>query len=345
MLNSRLIGVALLIITGIFIVSVTSCFGNSTAGDSGSSAPVAPQPQVESVLATTSGTHLGYYTILDIKVKNNGAEGIILVQASVTQNGNTNHNEMPVYLSQGEEQELKLTFPLVWKGGDFTCNVQAVLPSSTTGAYYVSPPTTSPNTLFSSQTISQGPNTQTVVYTFSPTYSGYIFINGTSSSSTGYILVINTNSGASNTYNFGTSTTINAQLNSGNTYAIYFGNRDTSGNITATLTGTYSSTSSTSGLNSLFTSQTIYVSPGMQTIVYTFNPTYTGSVRISGTSNSSTGYIVITNNSSGASNTYAFGTGTTISAQLNAGNSYGIYFGNHDASGTITATLTGTYQP
>jgi hypothetical protein len=35
---------------------------------------------------------------------------------------------MPVYLKQGETHELKLTFPLVWQGGDFTPNVQTVIP-------------------------------------------------------------------------------------------------------------------------------------------------------------------------------------------------------------------------
>ncbi len=90
-------------------------------------------------------------------------------------------------------------------------------------------------TLFSSQTISQGPYVQTLVYTFTPTYSGISYISGTSSSSTGYISVTNTTTGASNPYTFGTGTTISAPLIAGNNYSIYFGNHDSVGTITATL--------------------------------------------------------------------------------------------------------------
>lgn len=314
---------------------------------------VTPQPQVESVVATTSGTENGYYATLDIKVKNSGAEGTVLIQASITQNGKTTTNGMPVYLTQGEEQELKLTFPLVWGGGEFTSNVQAIMPtaatitnsnpSSTTETNSSLSSTTNPNNLFTSQTISQGPGLQTLVYTFTPVYTGYVTISGTSSSSTGYILVVNTTSGISTTYTFGNGTTINAPLTSGSSYGIYFGNHDTSGAITAILTGTYSSTLSTPNLNDLFTSQAISQGPGVQTVVYSFTPTNPGYISISGTSSSSTGYISIINTNSGASNTYSFGNGNAINFPLNVGNTYSIYFGNHDTAGTITATLTGTY--
>ena len=89
---------------------------------------VKPQPQVISVIATTSGTQSSYYATLDIKVKNTGAEGTILVKAEITQNGKSSSNEMPVFLKQNETHELKLTFPLVWQGGEFTSNVTTVIP-------------------------------------------------------------------------------------------------------------------------------------------------------------------------------------------------------------------------
>ena len=89
---------------------------------------VKPQPQVEKVIATTSGTQSAYYATLDIKVKNTGAEGTILVKAAITQNGKSSSNEMPVFLKQNETHELKMTFPLVWQGGEFTSNVTAVIP-------------------------------------------------------------------------------------------------------------------------------------------------------------------------------------------------------------------------
>jgi chaperonin cofactor prefoldin len=96
-----------------------------------------------------------------------------------------------------------------------------------------------PVTLFSSQGISQGPNTTTLVYEFTPAYTGYISVSGISSSATGYILIVNNDAGTSSTYAFGTGTTIYVQLVNSDDYSIYFGNRDTSGIITATLSGTY----------------------------------------------------------------------------------------------------------
>ncbi len=109
----------------------TSCFGNSNASGGANQTPEAlkPKPVVEKVIVTTNGIENAYYATLDITVKNDGAEGIINVIADVTQAGKTSNNEeMPVYLKQGQSHELKLTFPLVWKGGDFTSNVQAVVP-------------------------------------------------------------------------------------------------------------------------------------------------------------------------------------------------------------------------
>jgi len=89
---------------------------------------VKPAPEVASVIATTSGTEAAYFATLDIKVKNSGAEGTILVKAALTQAGKSNTNEMPVFLKQNESHELKLTFPLVWQGGEFTSKVETIVP-------------------------------------------------------------------------------------------------------------------------------------------------------------------------------------------------------------------------
>lgn len=125
----KLFGAAVLIMLVAFVFSVAGC---SSKGDnsSESSSPdvVRPDPQVSSVVASTSGSQSAYYTTLDIKVKNNGAEGTILVKASVTQADKTGENEMEVFLKKGEEHELKLTFPLVWGGGEFTCDAEAIVP-------------------------------------------------------------------------------------------------------------------------------------------------------------------------------------------------------------------------
>jgi TolA-binding protein len=95
--------------------------------------------------------------------------------------------------------------------------------------------------------------------------------------------------------------------------------------------------------NPLFTSQGISQSFGTQTQVYTFTPSYTGEIYLSGTSSSSTGYIRVINNSTSATNTYTFGTGTVITVGLIGGDNYTIYFGNSDTTGTIIATLSASY--
>ena len=122
--------VALLAVLGIGLLA-TSCFG-STSG-TGSTVPptpdvLRPKPAVVSTSANYSGTADGYFVTLDINIKNEGSEGTILVQATVTQAGKTSTNEMPVFVRKGATGETKMTFPLVWKGGDATYVVKAVTP-------------------------------------------------------------------------------------------------------------------------------------------------------------------------------------------------------------------------
>ena len=129
MQRMRIITAAIWIIFASLVLSASGCSG-ITAGSSTTtpSGPVKPRPVIAPYTATTSGTAAAYYTTLVIKVKNEGAEGTVLVQASVTQAGATNSREQEVYLASGETHELKLTFPLIWKGGDFSSNVQAIVP-------------------------------------------------------------------------------------------------------------------------------------------------------------------------------------------------------------------------
>ncbi len=130
MIRRKIIIAVCLVMAAVLMLTTAGCFGNTAAGSSGDTSPtvVQPQPRVEKVVATTSGTQSAYYATLDIKVKNDGAEGTVLVQASVTQGSKTSKNEMPVFLQHGESHELKLTFPLVWQGGDFTSDVKTIVP-------------------------------------------------------------------------------------------------------------------------------------------------------------------------------------------------------------------------
>jgi hypothetical protein len=130
-MNRRILTVSsLTIILAALMILATSCFGNSssTTPPVSSTDAVKPKPSVQSVVASTSGIANAYYATLDITVKNDGAEGTILVIGSVTQNGAINQAQEPVFLKQGESHELKLTFPLVWQGGAFTSNVQTIIP-------------------------------------------------------------------------------------------------------------------------------------------------------------------------------------------------------------------------
>jgi peptidoglycan hydrolase CwlO-like protein len=200
---------------------------------------------------------------------------------------------------------------------------------------------TNPVILFSSRAVSQAFGSQTLLYTFTPTYNGYIYI---SSSTTGYIRATNNTTSTYTDYAFGTGTTVSAAVIGGYNYSIRFGNSEASGTITATLTAIYYPTSSsTTNSIPLFTSKTISQAHSTQTLLYTFTPTYNGYIYISGTSSSTTGYIRLINNSTSTFTDYAFGTGTTINAVVNAGYSYSLVFGNSDASGLITATLSAIY--
>jgi hypothetical protein len=131
MQRTTFLGSAVLLIVVALALASTSCFGDNSFNSSsskGTPTVVKPQPTVVSTVASTSGTQSAYFATLDIKVKNSGAEGTILVQANITQNGKTSQNEMPVFLKQNEEHELKMTFPLTWQGGEFTSSVQAIIP-------------------------------------------------------------------------------------------------------------------------------------------------------------------------------------------------------------------------
>lgn len=94
---------------------------------------------------------------------------------------------------------------------------------------------------------------------------------------------------------------------------------------------------------SLFTLKAISQQAGAQTLLYTFTPTVSGYIHITGNSSSTTGYIRISDNSASTSQAYIFGTANTLTIPLTAGHNYSIIFGNTAASGTVNAVLTGIY--
>jgi hypothetical protein len=126
MKGMKLAGVIILI--AIAAVMASACGGGSSASTNPKPTAVAssdiskPSPAVLLVNATTAGVFDNYYAILNITAKNEGADGVVIVVGSITQAGQTQTNEMPVYLTSGSAQIVKR------KGGDWTPTVQAEVP-------------------------------------------------------------------------------------------------------------------------------------------------------------------------------------------------------------------------
>ena len=107
----------------------SSCGGSSsTTSTPTPAAAIKPEPVVEAVNAETSGMLDKYYAILDITVKNKGADGTVILVASITQGAQTLENEFPIYITHNAKQVVRLVFPLKWKGGDWTPNVRTQVP-------------------------------------------------------------------------------------------------------------------------------------------------------------------------------------------------------------------------
>ena len=108
-------------------------FGSANSGSNATGTPtpvipVKPKPSVVDVTVSTSGQSDYYYAILDINVKNDGTEGTVLITTTVTQGTDIKTREVPVFLTKGEKQMVRLVFPLKWKGGDWTPSVKVEVP-------------------------------------------------------------------------------------------------------------------------------------------------------------------------------------------------------------------------
>ncbi len=127
---TKLIGIVLLVAIAALLAS--ACGGSSASTEDQTTMPSSqinkPQPTVVQVNATTAGVFEDYCAILDITVRNDGADGVVVVVGSITQAGETNKSEIPVSLTKGASQTVKLVFPLKWRGGDWTPNVSTEVP-------------------------------------------------------------------------------------------------------------------------------------------------------------------------------------------------------------------------
>ena len=131
MKRSMLAGIVLLI--AIASILASACGGGASASSDAKTSVISsqinkPKPTVVLVNATTAGVFDNYYAILNITTKNDGADGMVVVVGTVTQAGETEKAEIPVSLSSGETQTVKLVFPLKWMGGEWTPNVETRVP-------------------------------------------------------------------------------------------------------------------------------------------------------------------------------------------------------------------------
>lgn len=107
---------------------------NTTAPGLGTPTPIVqasaikPQPRVTALTASTAGFVDDYYVIVEAVVKNDGADGLVLVTADLAQAGETNTKQIPVSLTKGESQPIRFVFPVKWKGGEWTPSVRAEIP-------------------------------------------------------------------------------------------------------------------------------------------------------------------------------------------------------------------------
>ncbi len=128
--RARLLNVAALIVLAAILFSALGCLNTGSSG--GSAQPTAevtkPKPSVESVDASTSGMLDKYYAILDITIKNDGADGEVIVVGTITQGSQTIENDLPVYITRNSKQVVRLVFPLKWKGGDWVPKVEVQIP-------------------------------------------------------------------------------------------------------------------------------------------------------------------------------------------------------------------------
>jgi hypothetical protein len=138
MSSIRLVRIFTIIILASALVFTSGCsdvkgfFSSDETSTATATTPVTniskPRPVVKSVEATTSGMGDNYFAILEINLENKGSDGTVIVRATLTQGGVTQMNEMITNLNKDKTQVLRLTFPLKWKGGEWTQSVEVSVP-------------------------------------------------------------------------------------------------------------------------------------------------------------------------------------------------------------------------
>ncbi len=89
---------------------------------------VKPSPTVLAVNATTSGMFDNYYAVLDVTLRNDGADGMVILVGSINQANQTTKGELPLYLARNTTETVRLVLPLKWRGGDWTPSAEVDVP-------------------------------------------------------------------------------------------------------------------------------------------------------------------------------------------------------------------------
>ncbi len=129
MYRKKLLSIANLIVLAVVLLLASGCVSKTNSDNTTPTLMVTkPRPVVESLVANTTGGPDKYYAVLNITIKNDGADGIILLKATMTQGSQSTENDMPLYMTQGERESVRLVFPLEWQGGEWTPHVVAEVP-------------------------------------------------------------------------------------------------------------------------------------------------------------------------------------------------------------------------
>jgi hypothetical protein len=100
----------------------------TTTGGSGQAEIAKPKPVVVGIYATTTGMFDDYYAILDVTVRNEGADGMVILISSINQNNEKVTNELPTYLARNVSQTVRMVLPLTWRSGEWTPSAVVVIP-------------------------------------------------------------------------------------------------------------------------------------------------------------------------------------------------------------------------
>ena len=130
MIRNKSLSIAALLVLAAILFSALCC-GTATLGGS-TQTPVVEvtkvKPSVVSVNVVNTGTQDAYYAILDITIKNDGADGMVIVLGSIMQGTQTTTSELPTYITRNSEIVVRMVLPLKWGGGEPQAKAEVRIP-------------------------------------------------------------------------------------------------------------------------------------------------------------------------------------------------------------------------